>query len=79
MTDTDTDRVYRREGFCYDLATMRCVATVVLDNGRSPTVRIVTNGPADIFWVDDPSLPVVTCHNTIRQAFSHAARGAGWG
>jgi hypothetical protein len=74
---TDTDRVYQREGFCYDLDTMRCVATLPITRG--PVVRIVTNGPATIFWVDDPSLPVVTCHNTIRQAFSHAARGAGWG
>jgi hypothetical protein len=81
MTNTiQPAHVIRRDGFLYDLddGTFQLVATVPIQRG--PTVRIFTNSPLnDIFWVDDPGLPVVTCHNTIRQAFSHAVRNAGWG
>jgi len=76
----DLRNVIFRDGFQYDLddGTFQLVATVHITNGAD--VRIFSNAPLnDIFWVDDPGLPVVVTFNTIRQAFSHAAKGAGWG
>jgi hypothetical protein len=76
-TDTDNWRIVRRDEIGFDLESLRVVATVPITRG--PTIRVLTNGHADIFWVDDPGVPVVVCFNTIRQAFSHAVKNAGWG
>ena len=77
MPKPETLRIYDRGVLNFDHDSLRLVVTVHINGG--PDVRIFTNGPADIFWVDDPGLPVITCHNTIRQAFNHAAECAGWG
>ena len=78
MSNQQTDiQASPRDAFAFDFYALRCVATLPITNGA--TVRIVVSENGATFYVDDPSLPVVTKHSTIRQAFSHAARGAGWG
>lgn len=66
-----------RDQMTFDIRELRPVASLIIRPG--PSVVIYTNEPADLFWVDDPGLPVITVHNTIRQAFSHAAKNGGWG
>ena len=60
----------------------RKVATIHIQGARYGDIEIYDVGSAyrsDIFWVDDPAVPVIVCTNTIRQAINHALKGAGWG